>query len=267
MNRVLKHNPRKHDPRDHTFSIERDPSKNVETFITIKKNNTLQGTKPASASSFTVSPLPSIIDQGNLGSCTANAFYYTTMQQTKNMLPLSRLYLYANCRCIDDMPLDQDVGTTVATVCKAVSNYGLCNETIYPYIIKNYVDLPPLNAYQGAKKLKIFNYTYIKQDLNSLKGALTLYNVPIIFGIFVYDSFLTSAVASNGMVPMPNTNKETLKGGHCVTLVGYNDANQTFMCANSWGTLWGNKGYFYLPYAYVTNPNLAFDFCVTSISM
>ena len=252
MNRVLKYKARKVDPRDYTFSVERDPTKNVETFTTIKKSNTLQGIKYVSAPSFSISPLPAIINQGQLGACTANAFYYTTMKQTKNMLPLSRLYLYANCRCIDDTPLNQDDGTTIASLCKAVATYGLCKEVIYSYDIKKFVDLPPLIAYQSAKKLKVFNYTYIKQDLNSLKGALTLYNVPIIFGICVYDSFLTNDVATNGIVPMPNTEKEICQGGHCIVAVGYDDATKTFTCANSWGTSWGNKGYFYLPYDYIT---------------
>lgn len=262
----LVHKIQKHDERDHTFSIERYQSKKLELFTTIINNKKVTNTKPISEPSFIIPDLPSIIDQGSLGDCTANAFYYTIMLQTKNDLPLSRLYLYANCRCIDDIPLNQDDGTTIRTVCKAISNYGLCNEKIYPYIINNYVNLPPLNAYQNAKKLKTFSYIFIKQDLNSLKGALTLYKVPIVFGIMIYTSFMSKDVSANGMVPMPDTKKEKCEGGHCVTLVGYNDANQTFTCANSWGTSWGNKGYFYLPYAYVTDPNLAMDFCVTSIT-
>jgi len=42
--------------------------------------------------------------------------------------------------------------------------------------------------------------------------------------------------------------------------VGYDDARQWFLVRNSWGARWGIKGYFTLPYAYVTDNNLANDF-------
>ncbi len=47
---------------------------------------------------------------------------------------------------------------------------------------------------------------------------------------------------------------------HAVCAVGYNDANRTFLCRNSWGTGWGMKGYFTIPYAYLTDTDLAADF-------
>lgn len=186
------------------------------------------------------------------------------MYQTINKVPLSRLYLYANCRCIDNTPLNQDDGTTVRTACQAITNYGICLETGYPYNTENYVNLPPLNAYQGAKRFKQFTYTFIQQNLTSIKNCLNAYKVPIICGINIYSSFMTATVANTGMVPMPNTKKEQLEGGHCITIVGYNDTTQMFLCANSWGTSWGKNGYFYLPYNYITNTTLANDFCFTT---
>jgi len=49
-------------------------------------------------------------------------------------------------------------------------------------------------------------------------------------------------------------------GGHAVLAVGYNEAKQTFLVRNSWGTVWGQKGYFTIPYAYLTNQNLSDGF-------
>ena len=49
-------------------------------------------------------------------------------------------------------------------------------------------------------------------------------------------------------------------GGHAVMAVGYDDSKQQFIIRNSWGTGWGKKGYFRMPYAYLTDPNLADDF-------
>jgi C1A family cysteine protease len=42
--------------------------------------------------------------------------------------------------------------------------------------------------------------------------------------------------------------------------VGYDDSKQWFIVRNSWGPTWGIKGYFTLPYAYVTDTHLADDF-------
>jgi C1A family cysteine protease len=251
------------DERDYIFTASLDKT-NEKEIITIKtKAGTTTTSKTTSVPSFTISKLPNIIDQGQIGDCVANAFYYTVMSQTKNAINLSRLYLYANCRCIDYTPLNKDDGTTIRTACTAVLNYGVCLEPLYPHN-SNYTTLPPLNAYQNAKRFKTFNYLFINKDLTSLKSALTNYNVPIIFGILVYSTFMSSAVSKTGIVPMPNTKTDKIIGGHCVCMVGYDDSKQLFKCANSWGTSWGDKGYFYLPYSYVTNPSLANDFCVTN---
>jgi C1A family cysteine protease len=62
-----------------------------------------------------------------------------------------------------------------------------------------------------------------------------------------------------GLVPMPGPQEHCL-GGHAVMIVGYDDETQHVIVRNSWGTDWGIKGYFWLPYEYVTNMDLAGDF-------
>jgi C1A family cysteine protease len=42
--------------------------------------------------------------------------------------------------------------------------------------------------------------------------------------------------------------------------VGYDDSQQRFIVRNSWGANWGMKGYFTMPYAYLTEQNLSSDF-------
>lgn len=82
---------------------------------------------------------------------------------------------------------------------------------------------------------------------------------PFVFGFSVYESFESHTVAKTGIVPMPNKT-EHLLGGHAVMAVGYDDNKQTFIVRNSWGTTWGNQGYCYMPYDYLSNPTLASDF-------
>lgn len=82
---------------------------------------------------------------------------------------------------------------------------------------------------------------------------------PFAFGFTVYENFESDAVAATGVVPMPGTSEQVL-GGHAVLAVGYDDAQQRFIVRNSWGSAWGMGGYFTMPYAYLTNPDLASDF-------
>jgi hypothetical protein len=41
--------------------------------------------------------------------------------------------------------------------------------------------------------------------------------------------------------------------------VGYSDADKVFIVRNSWGESWGDRGYCYIPYDYMTNPDLNGD--------
>ena len=75
-----------------------------------------------------------------------------------------------------------------------------------------------------------------------------------VFGFLVYSSFESDYVTQTGMVPMPVPG-ESLLGGHAVIICGYNDFDERFIMRNSWGTHWGDNGYFYLSYSYILNIN------------
>jgi hypothetical protein len=74
---------------------------------------------------------------------------------------------------------------------------------------------------------------------------------------------MTRAVAQTGMMVWPSKD-EKLYGGHAVCCVGYDDSIEggRFIIRNSWGDKWGDKGYFYMPYDYLTTKGLADDFWV-----
>lgn len=264
LNCRLNYKFQKKDDRDHIYKTEAHPdSRDLEVITTTRKGVVAKNTTKAAPTSYNVTGLPPIIDQGDIGSCVTNAFSFCVSKQTKRGVNLSRLFLYAICRCLDYTSLDMDDGTTVRTACQSIKSYGVCKENVYPYITSRYSDLPPPTAFTNSKRFRKFTYTFVNQDLTSFKNCLYNNNTPIIFGFMVYSSFMTQTVANTGTVPNPNTETETLEGGHCMCIVGYNDSTQQFKCANSWGTNWGKGGYCYLPYAYILNPNLASDFCFT----
>ena len=202
-----------------------------------------------------------IFDQGSIGSCVCNAFSYNIRNQTKNGISISRLFLYAICRCLDGTALTHDDGTTIPTACAAIKNYGGANESLWPYNKPNSLVLPSLPPWQQTKKFSKFTYVFLSQDVNSIKTCLQTFKVPIVFGIMLYSSFMSKQVATTGIVPIPNTQTETLQGGHCMNIVGYNEKMKHFLCANSWGTNWGSQGYCLIPYAYIVDSSLSGDLC------
>ncbi len=58
---------------------------------------------------------------------------------------------------------------------------------------------------------------------------------------------------------MPKANEKVL-GGHAVMAVGFDAQKKLMLVRNSWGSSWGQKGYFWMPFEYFTNSNLSDDF-------
>ena len=106
-------------------------------------------------------------------------------------------------------------------------------------------------------------YQAVTQSLYDMKSTLAG-GYPFVIGISVYESFESDEVAKTGIVPMPGQD-EGMMGGHGLAVAGYDDSKQTFIVRNSWGVNWGLSGYCYIPYAYLTNPNLSSDFWVITL--
>lgn len=203
------------------------------------------------------SKMPPVYDQGNLGSCTANALAGCLEYEDGNKFQPSRLFIYYNERVIEHDVKD-DAGAELSDGIKTLETYGACPESMWPYDITKFTNKPTKDCYTTALKTKALNVTNIPQDVTSMKTSL-VNNFPFVVGIAVYASFESSKVASTGIVPMPDVNKEQLLGGHAVLVVGYDDVKQWWIMRNSWGPSWGAAGYFYLPYLYLLDSNLSSD--------
>jgi C1A family cysteine protease len=195
-------------------------------------------------------------DQGNLGSCTANALCYSFIFNDPTFSP-SRLFLYYNERVLDNNIINDD-GSTLSQGINALTKYGVCSENNCPYIISKFKIKPSNISYTEGLDHQIISASRVLQTLDSLKGCLKN-NQPFVVGILVYSSFESLTTSKTGYVSMPNVKKEQLLGGHAVTCVGYDDTKQVWIMKNSWGTNWGDNGNFYLPYNYLLNTSLAGD--------
>jgi C1A family cysteine protease len=204
---------------------------------------------------------PPVYDQGQLGSCTANAIgaalEFDQMKQGEQAFTPSRLFIYYNERVIEGT-VSSDSGAQIRDGVKSVNQQGAAPETDWPYDITKFADQPPQQAYDDAAAHASVLYQRLTQTLGQLKGCLAS-GFPFVFGFVVYESFESQQVAQTGVAPMPVAGEQQL-GGHAVMAVGYDEGQQTFTVRNSWGTGWGMAGYFTLPYPYLLQHTLASDF-------
>ena len=204
---------------------------------------------------------PPVYDQGQLGSCTANAIAgaieFDRLKQKVTDFTPSRLFIYYNERVIE-RTVDIDSGAQIRDGIKSVAKQGDCPETEWPYVIAKFKTKPPAKCYADALQYRVLSYQRLVPLLSQLKGCLAS-GYPFVFGFTVYESFESPQVARTGHASLPGAGERAI-GGHAVAAVGYQDAKQWFLIRNSWGNRWGLKGYFTLPYAYLTDENLASDF-------
>lgn len=205
--------------------------------------------------------LPSVYDQGQLGSCTANAiggaFEFELIKQKEPDFVPSRLFIYYNERVIE-RSVAEDSGAQLRDGMKTLANQGVCPETMWPYVLSQFATKPPVECYAEAKKHLGIKYMRVEQDVAQMRGCVAA-GYPFIFGFTVYESFESAAVTRTGTVPMPQGDERTL-GGHAMCVVGYDNPKKLFLVRNSWGSEWGKKGYGTMPYAYFTNTDLSADF-------
>jgi C1A family cysteine protease len=203
-----------------------------------------------------------VYDQGNLGSCTANAiagaieFDDLKQGRTPAVTP-SRLFIYYNERALEGT-VRTDSGALIRDGIKSVARLGAPGEADWRYDVQRFADRPPAAVYAEARGDRVTSYQRLARNLTQMKGCLAE-GFPFVFGFTVYESFEGVDVAHTGNVPLPSHSEQAL-GGHAVMAVGFDDATGRFLARNSWGPDWGLAGYFTMPYGYLTDANLSDDF-------
>jgi C1A family cysteine protease len=204
-----------------------------------------------------------VVDQGQLGSCTAcgivSGLREFLVLKNGGVLPdrLSRLFLYWEERYVEGDVAD-DQGAQIGDGMQVLVDDGVCPEALYPYDITNFRATPTDTAVRAAKAYAIKTPIRI-QGLQNVKQVLAS-GYPVVAGMDVYQQMESDEAATTGIVRVPKMLEESL-GGHCVCVVGYVDTPRgpgywkgggKLIVRNSWGTGWGDHGYFRIAYAYVT---------------
>lgn len=203
-----------------------------------------------------------IEDQGPLGSCTGNAIagaIELLNKRNNKATDISRLFIYYYERLIEGT-VNADAGAYIRDGIKSCSVYGAPLEGYWPYVISRFATRPDQMAIMDAARRRVTLYERILNHAGCLDALANGY--PVTIGFNVYSSFESATVAKTGTMPYPDVKKERLLGGHAVLLVGYNKNTQTYTARNSWGTGWGDRGYFYMPFKVIENAAMSSDFWV-----
>jgi C1A family cysteine protease len=199
-------------------------------------------------------------DQGQLGSCTANALVgnleFLERKAGHTVTDLSRLFIYYNERAMEGT-INEDAGAMIRDGVKSLVKLGVCTEKKWPYTISKFTRKPAAACYTQAAAHQVLSYHRVL-GLQQMRQCLAE-GYPFVFGFSVYEGFESATVARTGKLNLPKPSEKQL-GGHAVCAVGYDDAAKRVLVRNSWGADWGIKGYFTMPYDYINNGNLADDF-------
>ena len=214
-----------------------------------------------------------VFDQGNIGSCTGNAIAgaleFLELKELADrydgpevfdpskFVNISRLFVYWNERVSEGDP-KEDGGAEIRDGIKSLVSIGACVESEWAYSEHNLFKTPSAKAFHDAKAHRISAYARLV-DLDDMKSCLSA-GYPFVFGFTVYEGFESDQVAATGMLELPKKGEQP-EGGHAVMCVGFKEINGKlyFIVRNSWGSTWGDQGYFYMPVEYITNTNLADD--------
>jgi hypothetical protein len=189
--------------------------------------------------------IPNVRDQGNEGSCVgfgvgANLTYWALKLGIYTEW-FSPTWIYNGARFIEGS-LTQDAGCEPGDALDWLKKMGCLLEHFWPY--KDVLDkqAPPSSLNPEAAKYPLIAYYRVTGDANGICSAIAAGNV-VSIGTPWFDKWMDTS----GDLPVVNEDDSTA-GGHETYLYGYDKAIQKFYGSNSWGTEWGIKGRYLMPF-------------------
>lgn len=202
-------------------------------------------------------------DQGPIGACTVFAissiYEYILKRNSEEEADLSESFVYYNVRHAEGKELE-DTGSSFQDVIASIGEQGICTESLHPYT-SLLSDVPSDEAYLDGEKRRITKALNVNVTLDDIKSALQD-GYPVAISLKIYDSFN----ATTGFVKRP-TDEEIESsdfGYHAMVVVGYSDDTKFFLVRNSWGEHFGDNGYCYIPYSYISDPELNRMACIVT---
>lgn len=140
-----------------------------------------------------------------------------------------------------------DYGWYSSSAANYLKNYGTPDEACYPYFSGNGVDYPCSGTCPDWKSrvIKISQWSWVTNNPENIKTALL--QTPLSTTMAVYRDFFyyTGGIYEHTW--------GSLEGYHQIAFVGYVDdgTDRYWICKNSWGTGWGEQGWFRIKFGEV----------------
>jgi hypothetical protein len=188
---------------------------------------------------------PPVKNQGRIGSCVGHSgrvVYGDTLDF--NGKEPSAMWIYKKGKIHDPFPGEDYSGTTIKGACRGLVKEGCCEEKFWPYLDDE--DAPMLEgAAENAAQHKIDSYYVIPRQNHDLIKK-TLLQETLWTSIKVnYEFYYTP---KSGIVNTEKYLASSPAGGHAIAMTGWKiiEGNLYWEFQNSWGTGFGNDGFFYL---------------------
>ncbi|MDQ1343258.1 MAG: hypothetical protein QG571_1879 [Pseudomonadota bacterium] len=207
------------------------------------------------------SGLVRVVDQGDLGSCVANACGQIIRgEMVRNgagdvEIP-SRLWAYQLALNAQNTE-GQDVGTNLATCMDCLAEFGYPPESRMPYDVASFGKRPSPTAWHDAVDQRApggLCYHQISETgdarVLAVRQALTAGHL-VAFGTQVTEEFCSSQPPE--LVDVPKAG-DTYAGGHAMVWCGYRaiiGERPRYRVANSWGPGFGSGGFFWMSEEYL----------------
>jgi hypothetical protein len=184
----------------------------------------------------------SIKDQSPAPTC--EAFALVAALETKMQYQLNELYnpdLSENHLYFNAGGTIEEGGVNLNDAAKYLVQHGVPDEGCFPDPHRP-ADYPYYSLLGWENRtVKITEWGWIEKDITTMKQALIDHGPLIICIHFSKDFFYYF-----GGVYTPRFGGHG--GGHVVAIVGYDDSKSCWIVKNSWGTKWGEKGWFRMAY-------------------
>ena len=183
-----------------------------------------------------------ILDQGQEGTCTgfglAAVINLLNARRNRSEVRVSPRMLYEMAKKHDEWPGENYSGSSCRGAIRGWHNMGVCSDEIWPYECTEDEHLTVERAW-SARSNTIGAYYRLRPDITDYHTAINEVGA-VYVSANIHVGWSKPGTGEGEVLPQISFQSDSI-GGHAFAVVGYDENG--FIVQNSWGSLWGNKGF------------------------